>query len=148
MPNGAAGATPLAELPSQRQWCGQRRAVLRFCAQVDVLSSCCGGRDKASSSALLFCCCTGTAEGLLCRGSTKVFDICTFQKNQYQLHSKWKPTRSQLRSGLSPAVCQGKRRAIAALLLHPSVSPTFPAEPAVMEQQAVVEQHLHWQRYR
>lgn len=148
MPSGAAGGTPLAELPSQRQRCGRRRAVLRLCAQAHVPPSCCDSEDKASSSALLFCCRTGAAEGLLCRGSAKVFDVCTFQKNQYQPHSKRRPACSQLRSGLSPTMCQGKRRAIAALLLHPSVSSTFPLEPVVMEQHMVMEQHLHRQRYR
>lgn len=147
MPNRAAGGTPLTELTSQRGWYGQRRAALWLCSQAGVPLSCRNTRDAASSSALLFCYCSGTARGLLCSGKHQGLRYLHFSE-------EWVPTIQQAeaspQSALLRSVCrlgsaksQGRRHAIAALLLHQSLNPAFPSEPTLTEQYTVC-----WQWYR
>lgn len=54
---------------------------------------------------------------------TKIFTTRIFQKNGSQLHGEWRAAVASCRS----VKCQKKRH-------HPSVSSTFPSEPALMEQ--------------
>lgn len=146
-PNGAAGGTSLAELPSQRRWCGRRRAVVWSCPQARLLAGCCDTGDAASSSALLFCYCMDAARGLLCSAKHQTLRYLHFSEESVSTIQKAEASPQSAPLGsvcqLGSAKRQGKRRAIAALLLHQSVNSAFPPEPTLTEQYTVC-----WQRYR
>jgi len=132
-PNGAAGGTLLAALPSPRRRCGRSRATLWLCSQAGVLPGCRHTRDAASSSALLFCCCMGAAGRLLCGPRYLHFSqVSVSTLGQVEASPQSAPLRSLC--WLGSAKRRGKRSAIAALLLHqpvrPAVRPAFPWEPA------------------
>lgn len=149
-PIGAAGGTPLAELPSQRRRGGGRRSALHLRSQAGVPPSCRNTRDAVLSSTLPFCCCTGTAGGLLCSGTHRSLRYLHFSEElvssieQAEANPRSAPLRSVCRLG--SARCRGKRRAIAALLLHQSLHPAFPSEPTLPEQHAARGRRYGWRR--
>lgn len=141
MPNGAAGGTPLAELPSQRQWCGGRRAGLWLCPHGGVPPSSRDTRDAALSSALLFRYCLGTAGQLLCSAKHPSLRYLHFSEESVpatqQAEANLQPALLRSACRLGAASCQGKRRTRATLLLRQSLNPAFPWEPTLAGQQSI-----------
>lgn len=124
VPNRAAGGTPLAELPSQRQQCNHRRAVLRLCSRGDALPSCSDTRDGAQTQH----CCSAIALRY-CQEVTLQWEIpnslifALFRRININKRSS---ARSQLRAGLParvglPSVEGGDVQELLCFSIDPSI---------------------------